>query len=228
MTYGNNKHTSGKTTKTTDIVHTNRSHLPTQPLPNSKPRFDIYAASQTRFYLPNVIDTSMMMSTNTYSLTTRPNLKHTSESYSTAIRLSIRHAKRQARAHTRQLSSYGSQRQRTNNPSQKTVTDTRTPPHSDTSTNTSSQPQRPRLRQRFLTGASGQLRHTSTPQQTETQPNSPPTTTHIHTPRQHQCPTTERASTQHTPHSRASLHPKDSRWRPSTTQRETFLNFFRR
>jgi hypothetical protein len=164
-----------------------------------------------------------------YLLTHHPTqLRTYVEAYSTAIRLSIRHAKRQARAHTRPLSTYGFHPQTTSHLSQHEVTDSQTTTRSITNDNTPSPPRRLPLHQRLLSWVNGRLRHTSTSPQLGVLPRTSLSPTQHFPPGQSWRTTTASIPESQHSHTRASLHPKHSRWRPTNEQREKFLNFFRR
>ena len=143
--------------------------------------------------------------------------------YGPAIRMSIRHAKRQSQTNTRPLSTYGFRSSRnttgqtndnTTNPS--TTPTTQNTRHIGVPTHTSMT--QPRFRQRLLTWITTRLNPTPNP--TATQTTAPPS--------DHTLPQLPSTPTHKLTDTRATPHHKHSRWRPTDAQKQQFLAFFRR
>ena len=153
------------------------------------------------------------------------------DAYGPAIKLSIRHAKRQSQANTRSLHTYGFQPSPAPSPTAdtqypgnpKTVIPSTTPrptPRQTTTTPDSSAAQTPQLHQRLITWARIRI---PTPTTTSLPPHNPPDPTS--TSEQSALSTSTEATN---PHTIRAPHHKHSRWRSIEVQRQRFLSFFRR
>ena len=171
--------------------------------------------SQRNHYFPDDIDQFL-------SDRKAPQIQAYIDAYGPAIRMSIRHAKRQAQANTRPLHTYGFL------PTSTAATPVviRPLPVPDHSTlHVQPNPShRPALRQRILSWtATRLLSSTRPPQQTTTLQ-----TTNSHTAQPHPPPTDPDTSAATPPSTQRAPHHKHSRWRSIDLQRQRFLSFFRR